>query len=65
MLKQIQNISVEGNWPRNFTLAPNGKFVLVANQKSNNISVFKIDKKTGKLEFQKSYKTASPVCLKF
>jgi 6-phosphogluconolactonase len=26
-------VSVEGNWPRNFTLCPDGKFMLVANKK--------------------------------
>jgi 6-phosphogluconolactonase len=28
-----------GNWPRNFALSPNGQFVLVANQYSNEVSV--------------------------
>lgn len=28
-----------GNWPRNFALAPGGRFVLVANQYSNEVSV--------------------------
>lgn len=28
-----------GNWPRNFALSPSGKFFLVANQRSNEISV--------------------------
>ncbi len=28
-----------GNWPRNFTVSPSGKFFLVANQRSNEISV--------------------------
>jgi len=31
-----------GNWPRNFALAPNGKFVLVANQYSNEVCVLPI-----------------------
>ncbi len=32
-LHRIQNIHVEGSWPRNFSISPNGKFLLVANQK--------------------------------
>ena len=28
-----------GNWPRNFALSPSGKFLLAANQRSNEISV--------------------------
>lgn len=64
-LKNIQNISVEGNWPRNFTLNPTGQFLLVANQKSNSISVFKINTKKGTLHFLKAYDAPTPVCLLF
>ena len=64
-VSKIQTISVEGNWPRNFTIAPNGKFILVANQKSNNISVYKVDLKTGKLSYLYSKNTPTPVCLLF
>jgi 6-phosphogluconolactonase len=31
-----------GNWPRNFALAPGGKFMLVANQYSNEVCVLPI-----------------------
>jgi 6-phosphogluconolactonase len=31
-----------GNWPRNFALAPGGKFLLVANQNSNEVCVLPI-----------------------
>ena len=64
-LKKIQNISVHGDWPRNFTLDPTGKFLLVANQRSENISAFKIDSETGKLSFLYSIDLPSPVCLLF
>ncbi len=36
-----------GDWPRNFVIDPSGKYILVGNQKSGNISLFKIDEKTG------------------
>ena len=65
MLKKIQSISVEGDWPRNFTLAPQGNFLLVANQKSNNISVYKVNKETGNLKYLYSEAIAIPVCLLF
>ncbi|MEP7277039.1 MAG: beta-propeller fold lactonase family protein [Bacteroidota bacterium] len=39
-----------GNSPRNFTLDPSGHFLLVANQLTNNIVVFKRDLKTGLLK---------------
>lgn len=64
-LRHIQNVDVRGNWPRNFTLSPNGRFLLVANQKSNNISTFSIDVGSGKLEFVKRVDFPSPVCLLF
>jgi len=64
-IKKIQNIGTQGNWPRNFTISPNGQFLLVANQKSKNISVFKIAKKTGKLTFLYSKQTPTPICLLF
>jgi 6-phosphogluconolactonase len=35
--------SCGGNWPRNFALAPGGRFVLVANQYSNFVSVLPLD----------------------
>jgi 6-phosphogluconolactonase len=34
--------SCGGNWPRNFALSPSGNFILVANQRSNEISVLPI-----------------------
>lgn len=64
-LQKIQSINVEGNWPRNFTLAPNGKFLLVANQKSKNISVYSLNKSTGMLQFLYSKDFPTPVCLLF
>lgn len=48
-LTEIQRRSVEGDHPREFTLSPNGKFVLVANQMNNAIVVIERDAKTGKL----------------
>ncbi|TAL66981.1 MAG: lactonase family protein [Bacteroidetes bacterium] len=55
-----------GNWPRNFVIDPSGKYILVGNQRSGNISLFKIDKKTGiPIESGKDFKITSPACLKF
>lgn len=64
-LEKIQNTSVHGDWPRNFTLDPTGKFLLVANQKSSNISVFSIDSSSGKLSFLHDASVPNPVCLLF
>ena len=55
-----------GSTPRNFAIDPTGAFLLAANQKSDNIVVFRVDRKTGRLRptgHQAS--VPSPVCLKF
>jgi 6-phosphogluconolactonase len=63
-LTYVENVSTGGKWPRNFTLDPSGKILLVANQNSNNIVSFKIDNKTGKLTpTGKETEVPSPVCL--
>lgn len=64
-IEKTQSISVHGDWPRNFTLDPTGKFLLVANKKSENISVYSIDKNTGELAFLHDIDLPAPVCLLF
>jgi 6-phosphogluconolactonase (cycloisomerase 2 family) len=48
-LKELQRRAVEGDHPREFSLDPSGKFLLIANQKSNRIVVVERDAKTGLL----------------
>ncbi|KPH00316.1 3-carboxymuconate cyclase [Pseudomonas sp. RIT-PI-q] len=48
-LKELQRRAVEGDHPREFSLDPGGKFLLIANQKSNQIVVVERDAKTGLL----------------
>ncbi|MFI1773017.1 lactonase family protein [Thalassobellus citreus] len=64
-IEKIQTVPIHGDWPRNFTLDPSGKFLLVANKKSHNISVFRINASTGKLSFLNDVKVPRPVCLLF
>ena len=45
----VQRRAVEGDHPREFALDPSNRFLLVANQKSNQIVVMRRDAKTGKL----------------
>lgn len=57
---------VLGVKPRNFTISPDGNFLLVANQDSDEIVIFRIDKKTGLLDdTKKTIKVPKPVCLKW
>lgn len=65
-LSLIETVDIKGNWPRNFTLSPNGDFLLVANQYSHNITIFRINKNNGVPVFTgKQLKIPAPVCLKF
>ncbi len=65
-LTPVQWETKEIEWPRNFTIDPSDKFLLVANQHSNSITVFKRDVETGKLIYSGITKGISePVCLKF
>lgn len=55
---------VLGKTPRNFTIEPGGKFVLVANQDSGNITIFSRDAATGLLTpTQATINVDHPVCL--
>lgn len=65
-LDVVNQISTKGKGPRNFTFDPTGKFLLVANQDSNNVVIFKVDKESGKLsDTGKRIEVCSPVCLVF
>src|SRR5947208_307398 len=44
-----QVVATEGDWPRNFSLDPGGRWLLVANQRSDSIIVFARDRETGRL----------------
>ena len=58
--------STIGRVPRNFVIDPTGNFLLVANQHTDSIIVFKRDKKTGLLsDTGERLNVGSPVCLKF
>lgn len=57
---------VLGKTPRNFEIDPTGNYLLVANQNSDDIIVFKRDQKAGTLKATgKKISLGSPVCLKF
>ena len=66
LLTFIDRQGTGGNHPRNFAIDPTGNFLLVANMKSNNVIVYKINRTTGKLN-QTNHRidVDSPSCLKF
>lgn len=65
-LTPIGRTSCGGKIPRNFTLDPTERWMLVANQDSNLLSVFARDPQTGALANEgKSFKAAAPMCILF
>ena len=65
-LTLLQRRSVEGDHPREFALDPSDNFLLVANQKSNQIVVMRRDPRSGKLlETVQTLKQEAPSDLKF
>ncbi len=64
-LTLVAHEGTRGDGPRNFSLAPDENFVLVANQHSNNIISFKRNAATGLLEFIDEIKAPTPVCILF
>ncbi len=62
----VQRTSTLGKGPRNFAIDPTGNFLLVGHQYTNDIVIFKRDKKTGTLTATgKKIALCSPVCLVF
>jgi len=61
-----QVVSTEGDWPRNFSLSPDERWLLVANQRSDSIVVLERDPETGRLTpTRRRVALPSPVCLRF
>lgn len=58
--------STLGKTPRNFAIDPDGNFLLVGNQNSDYITIFRINKANGELlETGKKIEVCAPVCLVF
>src|SRR5882762_5022690 len=61
-----QVVSTEGDWPRNFSLDPSGRWLLVANQRSDSVLAFGRDPENGRLTpTPQRIALPSPVCLRF
>jgi 6-phosphogluconolactonase len=64
VLEQV--VSTEGDWPRNFSVDPTGRWLLVANQRSDSVVVFGRDPDNGRLTPSgQRIAIPSPVCLRF
>lgn len=62
----LQNIPCGGKIPRNINLDPSGRWLLVANQNSDNVSVLAVDPATGRLSATAhGIALGKPMCVKF
>jgi len=62
----VQRVTTDGKNPRDFAIDPTGNFMLVANQDSDTIFTYKVDKASGKLyRISSGLDIGNPVCLKF
>lgn len=66
ILRFVETVSTLGKGPRNFSIDPSGKFLLVGHQYTNDVVVFNRNKITGKLtDSGKRIAPGAPVCLVF
>ncbi|MGO2859315.1 MAG: beta-propeller fold lactonase family protein, partial [Lactiplantibacillus plantarum] len=65
-LTLIQQISTEGDFPRDFDLDPTEAFVVVVNQNTDNATLYARDLTSGKLSLlQKDVTVPEGVCVRF
>jgi len=63
-LIEIEKESIQ--WPRNFAISPDGRYLLCANLNDDSISLFTIDTRTGTLTFSgQKIAVPKPLCIKF
>lgn len=65
-LSFVETLSTMGKGPRNFSIDPTGKYLLVGHQYTNEVVIFERNKKTGTLkDTGKRIEIGAPVCLLF
>lgn len=54
-LKHVSEEWTRGNYPRSFNFDPTGQFLYCCNQRADNVTVFRVDRRSGKLLFTGHY----------
>ncbi len=54
-LSWVDDEPTRGNYPRSFNFDPSRRFLYVCNQRGDNIAVFRVDEKSGRLKFTGHY----------
>ncbi len=65
-LQRIGGVLTEGDYPNHIAIGPGGSFLHVCNQRSDQITSFRIDRHTGLLTFTDQYAPlGTPMCMAF
>jgi 6-phosphogluconolactonase len=65
-LKHVADEWTRGNYPRSFAFDPTGTFLYCCNQRADNVTVFRVEAKTGDLAFTGTYvPVGNPSCVVF
>ena len=65
-LSHVEFVPVDGKTPRNFAIDPTGSWLLVGDQESDKVVVFRINGKTGRLTSTgQVLQISSPACVRF
>ncbi|AOZ94383.1 lactonase family protein [Paenibacillus crassostreae] len=63
-LTLVEHVSVEGQHPRHFAFTPKGDYLIVANRDTNNLTTFRVDQESGRLQYTGiSVSVSKPVCV--
>ncbi|MFL5245189.1 MAG: lactonase family protein [Gemmataceae bacterium] len=65
-MKYVGEEWTRGSYPRSFAFDPSGEFLYCCNQRGDNVTVFRVDRKTGGLSFTGQYvPVGNPSCIVF
>lgn len=65
-LKLLGETATGGNYPRSFAFDPSGELLACCNQRDDNVTTFRVDKKTGSLTFTNHFTpVGNPSCILF
>jgi 6-phosphogluconolactonase (cycloisomerase 2 family) len=65
-LKHVADEWTRGNYPRSFNFDPSGEFLFCCNQRADHVSIFKVERESGMLQFTGQYAAVgNPSCIVF
>ncbi|WLT32958.1 lactonase family protein [Geothrix sp. PMB-07] len=66
LISPLEYVPTGGRTPRHFAMDPTGAYLFAENQASNNVVLFRVDAKTGRVTpTGKTFSVGAPVCLTF